>query len=204
MLCHPCSRPRHRRRCDPGSTLPATGSEAPAGDEAAPQVADLEELQAGVGERLVDVSDPLADARVSPLKRSAPLYLGIDLIQQRVYVPAVVRLNCALEGLHILLRHRPPVSRGPLGLPLSLQAAHLGGSPSASVVDCPPHPTRCVDWATKGQRTGRSPAEPPDERRSCYRAQSCAQTSSTEHAARSAKPKVHRFESCRARFRKPR
>ena len=203
MLCHPCSRPRHRRRCDPGSTLPATGSEAPAGDEAAPQVADLEELQAGVGERLVDVSDPLADARVSPLKRSAPLYLGIDLIQQRVYVPAVVRLNCALEGLHILLRHRPPVSRGPLGLPLSLQAAHLGGSPSASVVDCPPHPTRCV---RAGQQKGNGRAEP-----------SRTQTSAgpvieLNPVPRRAPPNIRRglrnrrsqVESCRARFRKPR
>jgi hypothetical protein len=36
-------------------------------------------------------------------KRRVPFHLGIELLQQRVNVPAVVRVESALESVHVLL-----------------------------------------------------------------------------------------------------
>ena len=71
-----------------GSACLATGAEPTDRNESIAEVTDFREFQADVGERLVDVSDPLADALVSPvhrrltlehcLKRPVQLHLGVD------------------------------------------------------------------------------------------------------------------------------
>ena len=96
---------------------PATGADASDRDDAVAQVADLRVLLVGLAQSLVHVSDRLAEALVSSIHRRlasqpredprVPLHLGVELLQQRVDVSAVSRLDPALEGIHVLLRHRP-------------------------------------------------------------------------------------------------
>jgi hypothetical protein len=40
-------------------------------------------------------------------KRRVPFHVGVELLHQRVNVPAVVRVEPAHERVHVLLRHRP-------------------------------------------------------------------------------------------------
>src|SRR5262249_34885877 len=103
----------------------ATGAEPTDRDDSIAEVTDLREVQADLGERLVDVANPLADAIVSPihrrptfeqgLKRPVPLHLPVDFLEEPVDIPAVVCLNRSLERLNVLLRHRPglvPLAEG--------------------------------------------------------------------------------------------
>ena len=46
------------------------------------------------------------------LDRRVPLDVGIELGQKSVQIIGIPRLDGALDGLHVLMRHRPPVSRG--------------------------------------------------------------------------------------------
>ena len=55
------------------------------------------------------------------LDRGVPLDVGIELDQKRVEIIGVPRRDGALDGLYVLLRHRPPsISRRPL---LSMQSS---------------------------------------------------------------------------------
>jgi hypothetical protein len=70
-----------------------------------------------LGEGLVEISDHPAHAVMAPkdrplpshqpVQRRVPLDLGMEFVQQTVDISTVSRLEPALEGLHVLLRHRP-------------------------------------------------------------------------------------------------
>ena len=97
--------------------LPATRAGAPDRDDPATEVADLRVLAVELGERPEKVFHHLADALVPPIhrplslephqKRRVPLDLGVEYLDQGFDVSAVGRLDPALKGLYVLLRHRP-------------------------------------------------------------------------------------------------
>ena len=45
------------------------------------------------------------------LDRGVPLYAGVELGQEGIQIIGIPRLDGALDSLHVLLRHRPAVSR---------------------------------------------------------------------------------------------
>src|SRR5829696_721673 len=85
-------------------------------DDSITQVPDLRVVEVDVVESLINLTQHLTDTVVSPAdgrlasewnqKRRMPLHLGVELLQQRFGVPAVIRLSPALERFDVLLRHR--------------------------------------------------------------------------------------------------
>jgi hypothetical protein len=86
-------------------------------DDPLANVPELQGFGPELAESLLQLSDPLASALVTPVdsgfpaeqhrQHGAPLDLGVEFPQQRFDVSAVVSISPALEGLDVLLRHCP-------------------------------------------------------------------------------------------------
>src|SRR5262245_28718318 len=93
-------------------------------DDSIAEIPDFRELDPELAESLVQVAEHLSHAIVSPVHRRGasqrsqdgglPLHVGVEFLQHRFYISAVVRVRKAFESLDVLLRHRPPSI--PLGL----------------------------------------------------------------------------------------
>ena len=97
------------------------------GDDALAKVPDLCLLCLDLRERFFKFSDSLADALVPPvhggspaelkLQPGVPLDVGVEFIEHRSHVAAVVGVRHAPNDLDVLLRHRPPsIPLRPYGL----------------------------------------------------------------------------------------
>src|SRR5215217_7232776 len=105
------------RRFDLGLACRATPADDADPDRPVAKVQDLLVVGVKLREGLVQVSEPLANALVSPIhgpgasyrhqNRPMPLDLGVEFRQQRFGISAVDRVKRAFEGLDIRLRHRP-------------------------------------------------------------------------------------------------
>ena len=92
------------------------------GDDPVSEIADLRVLDMDLVDNFIEFSKPRADTAMTSIdrrspaeqnrKRRVPLDLGVEFIQQRLDVSAVVRISGALGPLDVVLRHLPAVSRG--------------------------------------------------------------------------------------------
>src|ERR1051326_2560840 len=98
---------------------PALSASAPymtQGDDSIAEVAKLRPLNVAYGKALVPVPDVFEEAPVASdhgglsaehhPEDAVPLNFGVELVKEGFVVAAVVRLDCTLECLHVLLRHR--------------------------------------------------------------------------------------------------
>ncbi len=111
-------RPPSARELDRGAAFLATRADAADRDDSLAKVPGLRDGDLDLPERLVPLSELVADALVSPIHRRyppehhhlehrVPLHLGVESLQERVDVSAVERVDSALEDIDVLLRHRP-------------------------------------------------------------------------------------------------
>ena len=97
-------------RIDLGSTCSATRTHPAARDESISKVSNLGDLDVKLGERRIQLAEPVTNSLVSSvngrlapeqhLKHRLPLHVGVEILQERVDVAEVVRLNLSawLDG----------------------------------------------------------------------------------------------------------